>query len=167
MSLSQVELELRKKAAEQREEYQADKIELAESILESFSGPGGPPRYKDPEKARMARLMYMRAYHTVWGSKKDKCNDYIRQSQDEVRKASKKIRKRRPPDVRAFHVTMLSAEVAECFYCKKELEMWERQADHYIPISRGGKHIAENLVICCGSCNASKGNKMPDEFMPL
>ena len=31
--------------------------------------------------------------------------------------------------------------------------------DHVVPRSKGGSHKLENLVLCCGSCNSSKGCK--------
>jgi 5-methylcytosine-specific restriction endonuclease McrA len=43
-----------------------------------------------------------------------------------------------------------------CEYCgAKEQLSW----DHLIPISKGGLDIADNLVLACGSCNSSKGNR--------
>ena len=37
--------------------------------------------------------------------------------------------------------------------------------DHKIPYSRGGLHEISNLVVCCTSCNASKGNRTPEEYI--
>jgi 5-methylcytosine-specific restriction endonuclease McrA len=48
-----------------------------------------------------------------------------------------------------------------CHYCgaKTTLTM-----DHVIPLSKGGKHIKENIVPACLPCNLKKGTKLPDEF---
>lgn len=43
-----------------------------------------------------------------------------------------------------------------CFYCGKYAKI---DADHVIPISRGGQHSIGNLVPSCRSCNTSKNNK--------
>lgn len=43
-----------------------------------------------------------------------------------------------------------------CFYCGSFEKI---QADHVIPISRGGSHSIGNLVSCCYKCNPSKGDK--------
>ena len=43
-----------------------------------------------------------------------------------------------------------------CFYCGSFQRI---QADHVIPISRGGKHSIGNLVPACAKCNMSKHNK--------
>lgn len=62
-----------------------------------------------------------------------------------------------------------------------ELIAWEREAkkvchwcnakcpksyhvDHYVPLSKGGKHEAGNLVIACRKCNLRKSAKDPYEF---
>ncbi len=37
--------------------------------------------------------------------------------------------------------------------------------DHFIPISRGGKHEARNIVLCHLSCNCSKGGRLPHEWI--
>lgn len=56
-----------------------------------------------------------------------------------------------------------------CIYCDCELKKlttpWH--ADHHIPISRGGCNDKSNIVIACQTCNLSKGNKMPWDWMPL
>lgn len=36
--------------------------------------------------------------------------------------------------------------------------------DHYVPLSKGGKHEAENLVIACRDCNYRKHAKDPLDF---
>jgi 5-methylcytosine-specific restriction endonuclease McrA len=47
-----------------------------------------------------------------------------------------------------------------CQYCcaKEDLTI-----DHVIPSSRGGGNDWSNLVSCCTSCNAKKGNRTPRE----
>jgi hypothetical protein len=44
----------------------------------------------------------------------------------------------------------------ECVFCGAEKEL---STDHLIPISRGGHDSADNLVLACKSCNASRGDK--------
>lgn len=41
--------------------------------------------------------------------------------------------------------------------------IWKHRAmhfDHVIPISKGGKDTLNNLVVACGFCNGSKGDKI-------
>lgn len=45
-----------------------------------------------------------------------------------------------------------------CHWCNQYLWEWEMTLDHLIPISRGGSHSNDNLVIACFTCNNSRGN---------
>jgi len=47
-----------------------------------------------------------------------------------------------------------------CIYCAAPAE----NADHYIPLARGGLHCRSNLVPACEHCNKSKRALMPDEW---
>jgi 5-methylcytosine-specific restriction endonuclease McrA len=48
-----------------------------------------------------------------------------------------------------------------CLYCGRQAE----SADHFNPITRGGLNCVENLVPACKSCNSSKNNREPIEFL--
>lgn len=50
-----------------------------------------------------------------------------------------------------------------CFYCNKKININESHFDHFIPISKGGKHEEKNIRLSCIKCNLSKGAKMPKE----
>lgn len=43
----------------------------------------------------------------------------------------------------------------ECCYCGKELPL---QMEHFIPVTKGGGYVKENIVCACHSCNSSKLN---------
>ncbi len=49
----------------------------------------------------------------------------------------------------------------ECQYCDSRFPPQDLTFDHVIPRSRGGRTTWENVVTSCGTCNLSKGNKMP------
>ena len=51
-----------------------------------------------------------------------------------------------------------------CNYCGNYFE-GQMHIDHVVPIAKGGKHLIENLVSACKSCNLSKADKMLDEWM--
>lgn len=55
---------------------------------------------------------------------------------------------------------ILRRDEHQCQYCgnRKQLTI-----DHIIPLSRGGKHIWNNVAIACACCNRRKGNKTPEE----
>jgi len=41
----------------------------------------------------------------------------------------------------------------------------EAHADHYIPLAKGGSNRRENIVCSCASCNLSKNDKLPEDFI--
>jgi 5-methylcytosine-specific restriction endonuclease McrA len=46
----------------------------------------------------------------------------------------------------------------QCSYCPAILDIVTVQADHIIPLSRGGSNGIENIAVSCGPCNRSKHN---------
>ena len=55
-----------------------------------------------------------------------------------------------------------------CRYCgihKSETNEGWLEADHAIPLSRGGANWISNIVPACKSCNCSKGTKTFKEFL--
>lgn len=55
------------------------------------------------------------------------------------------------------------AQKDRCWCCQSKL-LGKFDVDHRIPLSRGGSHTEDNLVLACASCNRSKGAKMPWEM---
>lgn len=49
----------------------------------------------------------------------------------------------------------------KCAYCGCDSEKLTQ--DHYIPISKGGSHTADNIVPACFPCNRKKWDRLPDE----
>jgi 5-methylcytosine-specific restriction endonuclease McrA len=58
-----------------------------------------------------------------------------------------------------------SEQDGHCTYCRTDLSSGY-EADHFIPIARGGGNEPENIVLACMPCNRSKGAKMPWEWRP-
>jgi 5-methylcytosine-specific restriction endonuclease McrA len=54
-----------------------------------------------------------------------------------------------------------------CQFCgRTQAALRERECltrDHLVPLSRGGTNAWTNVVTACSSCNARKGNHLPDE----
>lgn len=57
----------------------------------------------------------------------------------------------------------ISSQIKICYWCGRKCEE-SFHVDHYVPLSRGGKHEADNLVIACPPCNIRKNAKDPYEF---
>lgn len=62
-----------------------------------------------------------------------------------------------------IHQLYLEQE-GKCFYCNCDLN-GVFQRDHYIPVSKGGTSWIENIRLSCRPCNASKGDKLPSEWI--
>lgn len=53
-----------------------------------------------------------------------------------------------------------------CYWCSNPVGE-KYHIDHFIPMSRNGKNVPENIVIACSTCNWSKGKKLPyTEWQP-
>lgn len=50
-----------------------------------------------------------------------------------------------------------------CYWCGVKCRS-DFHVDHYIPLSKGGRHELDNLVIACAPCNLRKNAKDPYEF---
>ncbi|WP_415785339.1 HNH endonuclease [Deinococcus saxicola] len=64
---------------------------------------------------------------------------------------------------------IIAAQRGCCFYCQSQLDFNTARAvqvDHFIPLTRGGQNGPDNIVVACASCNGSKNDRMPWEWMP-
>lgn len=52
-----------------------------------------------------------------------------------------------------------------CAYCGKKSD--KLTIDHLVPIARGGKHSANNVVPACRHCNSVKGAKTPEQWVGM
>jgi len=59
-------------------------------------------------------------------------------------------------------LVVLQRDGYTCAYCGQDAD----QADHVIPISKGGNPTdLHNMVACCRRCNISKGNRSEAVFL--
>lgn len=66
-------------------------------------------------------------------------------------------------DVTPDFIVLLRGIQKNCYYCEKIL-CDDYHIEHKIPLSRGGKHSMNNIVLSCPQCNLMKHTKMPWEF---
>lgn len=52
----------------------------------------------------------------------------------------------------------------KCYYCLVPLDQ-TYEVDHFVPLSKGGTHHPENIVLACKSCNRAKAAKDPFKFL--
>lgn len=58
---------------------------------------------------------------------------------------------------------LYEAQNGECYICGCDLTQLKRRnqhLDHIIPLSKGGKHILENVAWSCSTCNFNKSNNI-------
>jgi len=48
----------------------------------------------------------------------------------------------------------------ECRYCRETFPISKLQVDHYVPVSKGGKHSVDNIKKSCPECNSQKRSKI-------
>jgi 5-methylcytosine-specific restriction endonuclease McrA len=48
-----------------------------------------------------------------------------------------------------------------CIYCGSDKQL---EADHILPLSRGGSNAFVNLATACRPCNLSKGSKAVEDW---
>ena len=51
----------------------------------------------------------------------------------------------------------------KCAYCGCEASLCQ---EHFIPVSRGGAYVYENILPSCKSCNHKKKDKHPADWLP-
>lgn len=51
-----------------------------------------------------------------------------------------------------------------CYWCNISLKGLNPHVDHYVPLSKGGTHTLDNIVISCPTCNLTKNAKNPYDF---
>jgi 5-methylcytosine-specific restriction endonuclease McrA len=54
---------------------------------------------------------------------------------------------------------------SHCPYCGDAMPLRCRSLDHVIPLARGGAHSADNVVICCVTCNKRKHTRTAEEYV--
>lgn len=136
-------------------------------------------RYKnDPEKKRE----YQRQ-HRIENLSEVRQKDLERYERDKEKRISlaeaqghiRRARKNQAPFERGITRTALRKIHGEnCFYCGVEMQFARARnrefnsndatIEHRLPLSRGGKHVWDNVVLACRECNLSKNMKTEVEF---
>jgi 5-methylcytosine-specific restriction endonuclease McrA len=119
-------------------------------------------RANNPE-ARLARDRAYRARH------KEQVNagyKRYRQKHPEVRRTISQRRRAREMGAAGNYTTrewfaLLEYYERRCGYCGDSGVL---QADHRVPLSRGGAHKIENIIPACGPCNREKATMTEGEF---
>lgn len=65
----------------------------------------------------------------------------------------------------AYIKSIYESESNVCYWCGKPISPDDLHIDHIIPLAQGGTHSIDNLAPSHGTCNISKGKKMPAEYI--
>jgi 5-methylcytosine-specific restriction endonuclease McrA len=69
---------------------------------------------------------------------------------------------RKPDGPRSFPKHRMKRSALECVYCGSQSDLTR---DHVIPVSRGGSNDPSNIVVACRTCNCTKGDRTPEEWL--
>jgi 5-methylcytosine-specific restriction endonuclease McrA len=116
-----------------------------------------------------ARLIRDRAYRL---RHPDQQNAYQRRwirDHPEVRRAKNQLRRAREVGAggrftAAEWQSLVARSESQCAYCGAVAPL---EADHRIPLSRGGSNSIDNILPACGPCNRKKRNLTEAEFRRL
>ena len=67
-------------------------------------------------------------------------------------------------DATAIQMMELQQRAKTCYWCGISLQKTKIHIDHYFPLSKGGQHTLNNLVVSCQLCNNRKHAKDPLVF---
>ena len=67
-------------------------------------------------------------------------------------------------DVTTQQLKELYSTVKNCYWCNTKLNKNNTHLDHFMPLSKGGLHTIDNLVLSCSCCNLQKHAKDPYQF---
>lgn len=117
-------------------------------------------RNKNPEKVKQSKKQYREAnLEKVKKYQKQYCS-----SNPEKYKNYCNTRRSKKVSNGVFKVTdkeLKKLYSSSCIYCGSTNLI---QADHVIPLTKGGRHSIGNLVPACSRCNQSKGSKFLAEW---
>jgi len=96
---------------------------------------------------------------------KQKIYSYKKEHKDQYRLyANKRVALKKTTVVEDFTFNDIIEKYGDkCVYCGGNFD----HIDHYIPLSKGGGHTLKNVRPSCESCNLTKNNKMPEDFLKM
>lgn len=115
--------------------------------------------YADPDKQR--------AYQNEWVKRKRRSERGGEVRNNKRKTRAKQLGAKLKPIPRDWEAQQLVCQRSSCHWCgapiNQELVRVKRQVqvdfecDHVIPLSEGGEHSVENMVLACINCNGKRG----------
>ena len=123
-------------------------------------------KYREQNKENI--LEYQRSYYTLNSiSLLERHKVYQKTTNGKAVNKNKKHKRRavtNSGDVTTQQLAELEQNAKTCYWCECSLKKVKVHIDHYVPLSKGGKHTLSNLVVSCQRCNNQKHAKDPLEF---
>lgn len=98
------------------------------------------------------------------GTFREKCSDALKDSRKATKKAAR-ITGREIENTLSYYQVLFTLGGDECAYCESYLAQSEKTLDHIIPMTEGGSNTFDNIALACTSCNSTKKNKPPLDFL--
>lgn len=153
-----------------KKHYERNKHKRLEQCKEYYENNKEAKRewgFKYREENKIHRLARGRKYYQ---NNKDAINKRIKKYRETpigkavAKNASGRRRSRlRSGTISNLDIKNLREKTKNCYWCNVKLKK-DYHLDHYLPLSKGGKHVIENIVITCPTCNLRKNAKDPLEF---
>ena len=108
---------------------------------------------------RLKNLSYLKDKQKVWREANPNYHSEYYEKYPELKNDKEARRRAKKLSNGVFeikHSELIKLYSSPCLYCGSIKNI---EADHVIPISRGGRHSIGNLVPACKRCNISKGKK--------
>jgi|GEM_PF-2209931 len=174
-------------------QWYAEHRQLMREYWKQYRRNNAEKKRERDRKYRQENLERLKAQNREYKSKRIKelaaySRKYYRMHVDEIRVYQKRYiqtergiivkrtrshnRRARKKNAPGSHTTeqlyqLLQKQEGKCYYCEKKLPTGRNSwnADHYIPLSRGGSNDISNIVISCPACNRKKHDKLPNEWI--
>jgi 5-methylcytosine-specific restriction endonuclease McrA len=123
-------------------------------------------REANPERARLGCRLHHAANAEAIRERKRRYYQEVRKLKDQTdlgRFKDRDRKARRRAAVATDRVTaeewtaICAAHDHRCAYCCCRPDVLEM--DHVLPLTKGGRHLASNIVPACKPCNSAKGNR--------
>ena len=157
-----------KEKSKEWEENNKDKIkEREKNYREKNKDKIKKYREKNKDKIREEKREYYLNNKNLF---KEKMREYRKTEKGKMvykNSNNKRRAKIREGNIKTEDLKLLIENSKTCYWCNTKINKKEKAGyhlDHYIPLSKGGTHTLENIVISCPNCNILKSNKDPYQF---
>jgi 5-methylcytosine-specific restriction endonuclease McrA len=122
------------------------------------------------------KSQYNKRWNEANKEKKSQCNREYRQTEKgklvtRLSQHNRRYRKQyntNPGDrLTTNQIEYLTEIYTHCAYCGKELTSDNTHIEHIQPLSKGGAHSIDNVVLACKDCNLRKNAKTLDQWLSV